>query len=302
MSRRIFSLLLLLAIALGATLVMLLRYADPFSDQLGTACRESGDGQQSHASRPSNWPTNAAGFIAHGGGGIDDKTNTDSVEAVASSISRGYRMIELDLLITTDGFIVAAHDWKSFRQRTGHAPDAITDQPLSLAEFHSRKIDGRYTPLDEEAIRSIFQKRPDLILVTDKIRDFSRLVKAFPFQERVIVEVFSLQEVSRAKVSGVVNPMLSIGNLEASLGLILEQPVRHVALSTGELLRCPGAARKIVESGRSVFAFTSDDASLMESHIGTHVSAFYSDFWHVAHGRCQGAHCPGDRPTVADGH
>lgn len=300
MPRRILSLLLLLAIAIGATL-MLLQYADPSSDQLAAACRELDDGRQRLASRAPNWPTNADGFIAHGGGGIDDKTYTDSMEAVASSISRGYRMIELDLLVTTDGFIVAAHDWKSFRRRTGHAPDAINDQPLSLAEFRSKKIDGRYTPIDEETIRATFQKHPDLILVTDKIRDFSRLVRAFPFQERVIVEVFSPQEVLRAKVSGIINPMLSVGNLEASLGLILEQPVRHVALSTGELLRCPGAARKIIESGRSVFVFSSDDASLIENHIGTHVSAFYTDFWHVAHGRCQGAICPGDHLSASDG-
>lgn len=300
MSRRILALLLPLAIGIGAT-PMLLQYANPSSDQPAAACREPDDGRQHQALRAANWPTNADGFIAHGGGGIDDKTYTNSMEAVAESMRRGYRMIELDLLVTTDGFIVAAHDWKSFRRRTGHAPDAINDQPMSAAEFRSKKIDSRYTPLDEEAIRVTFQKHPDLILVTDKIHDFSRLVRAFPFQERVIVEVFSPQEVLRAKANGVVNPMLSVGNLEASLGLVLEQPVRHVALSTGELLRCPGAARKIFESGRSVFVFSSDDASLMANHIGTHVSAFYTDFWHVAHGRCQGAVCPDEYHNASDG-
>ena len=268
---------------------------------LSVSCQEPERGKASEASLPSQWRTDPAVFIAHGGGAIDGRTYTDSLEAVVSSISRGYRMIELDLLVTTDGFLVAAHDWKSFRQRTGRSPEAITDQPLSLAEFRSKAIDGRYTPLDEVAIRRLFRKHRDLILVTDMIRDFPRLVRALPFQERVIVEVFSPQDVSSAKASGVVNPMLSINNLEASLGMVLGQPVRHVALSINSLRRCPGAARKIVESGRRVFLFTTDDATLMARHVGTHVSAFYSDYWHVRHGRCEGGACPGEREAATDG-
>jgi hypothetical protein len=248
-----------------------------------------------------NWRTNPDVFIAHGGGSIDGLTFTDSLEAIESSIRRGYRMIELDLQVTTDGVLVAAHDWKSFRQWTGRGPEAISDEPMSLAQFKSNPIYGRYTPLDEVTIRAIFLRHPELILVTDKIADFPRLVRAFPFQERVIVEVFSPQDVALAKASGVANPMLSIGNLEASLPMILQLPVRHVALSINSLRRCPGAAKRIVESGRKVFLFTTDDAALMARSVGSHVSAFYSDYWHVRHGRCEGPACPDKTEAAADG-
>lgn len=289
---------LLLAVAAVAATVSLQDVVPPEAP-LSELCKDVSP-RPSARSVP-DWRTNPEVFIAHGGGGMDRGTYTNSLEAVESSISRGYRMIELDLQITTDGYLVAAHDWTSFRQRTGRKPEEIIDRPLSLAQFKSMTIDGRYTPLDEAAIRGLFLKHPRLILVTDKIRDFPRLVRAFPFQERVIVEVFSPRDVSLAKASGVVNPMLSVGNLEASLSLILDQPVRQVALSSDALRRCPGAARKIIESGRRVFLFTTDDATLMARYIGTHVSAIYSDYWHVTHGRCEGEACPAESNAGADG-
>ncbi|MDP1611946.1 MAG: glycerophosphodiester phosphodiesterase family protein [Sulfuritalea sp.] len=299
MRRRTTALVLLLVIAIGAATLSLDDDA-PSEVPMSAACREPDRGSHKAAASISDWRTDPAVFIAHGGGGIDGKTYTSSLEAVELSIRRGYRMIELDLQVTTDGYLVAAHDWKSFRQRTGRGPEDINDLPLSIAQFRSKAIDGHYTPLDEEAIRRLFLKHPELILVTDKIRDYPRLVRAFPFQQRVIVEVFSPQDVALAKASGVANPMLSVGNLEASLPLILGQPVRHVALSTNSLQRCPGAARKIIESGRQVFLFTTDDAALMARYVGTHVSAFYSDYWHVKQGRCDGIACPESKAKSDD--
>lgn len=298
MPRRAIALILPLAIAAVAWMLSA-PLSESTDDELSEVCRDPQGVRQSRTPVTASWATDPAGFIAHGGGGIDGTTNTDSVESVAMSISRGYRMIELDIQVSSDGFLVAAHDWKSFRQRTGSTPATATEQAMSLAEFQSKKIDGKYTPLDENGIRSIFLKHRDLILVTDKIRDFPRLVKAFPFQERVIVEVFSQQEFASAKASGVVNPMLSIGDLEAYLDLILNHPTRHVALSVEELTRCPGAARKIIDSGRRVFVFTTNDEDFMARYAGTHVSAFYTDFWHIGLSRCEGSACP-DRNRQPD--
>jgi hypothetical protein len=300
MSRRSALFALLLALAAGAASLSFDEDRQE-PEPVSALCLDGDSARQPGASGMPDWRTNPEVFIAHGGGSIDGSTFTDSLEAVESSISRGYRMIELDLQVTTDGFLVAAHDWKSFRKRTGRGQDATSDEPLSLTQFKSIPIEGRYTPLDEESIRAIFLKHPELILITDKIRDFPRLVRAFPFQERIIVEVFSPQDVAAAKASGVVNPMLSIGNLEGSLATILQQPVRHVALNVNSLRRCPGAARKIIESGRQVFLFTTDDAALMARHVGTRVSAFYSDYWHIRHGRCEGTACPGEKEAATDG-
>lgn len=296
--RRAAKLLALIAV-LATTAFFLISDAEDPAEPVPALCQDREPGDKSGLASDSSWQTDPAAFIAHGGGGIQGNTYTNSLEAVELSIQRGYRMIELDLLVTKDGFLIAAHDWKSFRQRTGYQELAVGDEPMTLAEAKALRIDGRYTPLDEKSIRKLFLKHPELTLVTDKISDFPRLAKALPFQDRVIVEVFSTQDVALARASGILNPMYSVGNLQASIDRILQMPVRHVALSLNSLRRCPGAAKKIVDSGRKVFLYTTDDASFMKRFVGSHVSAFYTDRWHVGLGRCEGASCPlGDPPNA----
>jgi len=61
---------------------------------------------------------NSGGLIAHAGGGINGLKYTNSLEAMEQSIEHGFKMVELDLLISSDGRIVAVHDWKTFHEMT----------------------------------------------------------------------------------------------------------------------------------------------------------------------------------------
>jgi hypothetical protein len=73
---------------------------------------------------------------------------------------------------------------------------------MTLKEFNTRKIDGKYTPMDGDYIRAFFEKHRELVLVTDKIADYKLLAETFPFKERMIVEVFSVNAYHRAKGEG----------------------------------------------------------------------------------------------------
>ena len=56
-------------------------------------------------------------FIAHAAGGINFDTYTNSVEALEKSIDNGYRLIEIDLMETSDNFFIGGHhDWPSFKK------------------------------------------------------------------------------------------------------------------------------------------------------------------------------------------
>ena len=113
-------------------------------------------------------------LIAHAGGALDGKTYLNSLEAVQEAIKNDFTYIELDLLETTDGDLVAAHDWKKFHNLTGFPEQT---QPISAAEIKKRKILEKQTILTSEEIRSIFEKNKNLVLVTDKIQniDFALL-------------------------------------------------------------------------------------------------------------------------------
>lgn len=131
-------------------------------------------------------------LIAHAGGGVE-VPYTNSREALENSIALGYRYIEFDLLFTADSVLVAAHDWALFNEQTGFAHKK--DTAPTYADFSSRRIMEKYTPLSAADINTVFESDTTLYLVTDKLSSPSLLARAFPrLKERMVVEAFSYSD------------------------------------------------------------------------------------------------------------
>jgi hypothetical protein len=200
-------------------------------------------------------------YIAHAGGGIDGHFYTDSLEALNASYTKGFRMFELDLVITRDGKIVAAHDWDSWKSYTGF-PGEI---PPTLNEFLQYKIFGLFTPLSRYDIENWFSVHSDCILVTDKITDFALLKKAFSFRDRILIETFSLSDYVSAFKTGFKYPMLSLDSVKCGEeGMYMETfivknkvPMAVVPKEVKDMYSMQIGF--INENNGYVFAFTSDD-------------------------------------------
>lgn len=150
-------------------------------------------------------------YIAHAGGAIDGYVYTNTLEAVENSISHGAKYIELDLRTTSDGYLVATHDWKTFAEQSGI--DASPDNPPSYETFVNSKIYGKYTPMTYALIDSVFKANKDLVLVTDKIRDAGVVDQYLhDIRDRVIVECFSRAQFDECRRLGY-TPMRSFHNL-----------------------------------------------------------------------------------------
>lgn len=147
-------------------------------------------------------------YIAHAGGSIDGHTYTNSKEAVEHAISCGITFIELDLSLTSDSVLVCAHGWRHFNElTTGIKTDTTV---LSFAEFKSRKINGKFTPISYQDVDSIWAANPHLILVTDRISDPEILIKYFGhMRDRVYVECFSREDYENIKHLQFARAMLS---------------------------------------------------------------------------------------------
>jgi len=129
-------------------------------------------------------------YIAHAGGCIDGHPYTNCLEAVENSLSHGISIIELDLQLTTDSVLVAAHDWAHFHDISGHIGDTTS---VSLDEFTSRKILGKYTPISFPMIDSILEANPNLFIMTDKISD-PKLLSRFLHRDRIMIEAFGMSD------------------------------------------------------------------------------------------------------------
>jgi hypothetical protein len=120
-------------------------------------------------------------YIAHAGGSINSYCYSNSLEAVQNTLTHGLDCMELDLCMTSDGQLVAWHDWN---YRWTGAP--------THEQFMARKIYDQFTPIDFLRMDSILTANPGLTLVTDKISNPAIIDQWLgKYKNRLWVECFS---------------------------------------------------------------------------------------------------------------
>jgi len=142
-------------------------------------------------------------FIAHAGGKIDGITYTNSLEALDKSYAKGIRLFELDIISTSDGKYVAAHDWEHWRLLSGYEGEI----PPSHSTFMKHNIKKNYSPMDMEGINRWFTTHPDAILVTDKVNEPARFAKQFIDKGRLMMELFSKEALNEGLSAGILSAM-----------------------------------------------------------------------------------------------
>lgn len=226
----------------------------------------------------SNIIGNSGGLIAHAGGGINGLKYTNSLEAMEQSIEHGFKMIELDLLISSDGRIVAVHDWKTFHEMT----NSNNTGAISSKEFESKIIYDQYKTLNISTAIDILDKN-DVVLVTDKIKNLALLSKYIIDKDKSIIEVFSTDKYNEAIELGFNNVAL---NIDLNTPLILEwidlNKIKAVTYRGDNLGSLGSEYQKAIElsnMGVSAMIYSTNDLDLggiKASGIGNF--ALYVDF------------------------
>ncbi|ROR14223.1 glycerophosphoryl diester phosphodiesterase family protein [Vibrio crassostreae] len=221
---------------------------------------------------------NSGGLIAHAGGGINGLKYTNSLEAMEQSIEHGFKMIELDLLISSDGRIVAVHDWKTFHEMT----NSNNTGSISSKEFESKIIYDQYKTLNISTAIDILDKN-DVVLVTDKIKNLALLSKYIIDKDKSIIEVFSTDKYNEAIELGFNNVAL---NIDLNTPLILEwidlnkiKAVTYRGDNLGSLGSDYQKAIELSNMGVSAMIYSTNDLDLggiKASGIGNF--ALYVDF------------------------
>lgn len=212
---------------------------------------------------------------------------SNSIQALEQSIRDGKKLIEVDLISTTDGVLIGGHDWPRVKGLIGY--NGITDRklhdkhPLSFAEFSSLRAKSVIQPLDLEQLNGLFEQYPELVLVTDKTKEYGKLAEHFRFPQRAIVECFNLYQCLQAQSFGfshvalnvnLNNPELVPYLLRNNVSLVTyrgPQPRQSLAYDT---------ARELIESGVIGLAYTSkDDLGYIQENIGNTASAIYTDYY-----------------------
>ena len=217
-------------------------------------------------------------WIAHGGG-VGQYYYTNCLEAVQDSLRRGFKYVELDLLTTTDGYLVGGHDWSRVRQYAGL--EDVENKPLSRQELLNSRSRWKYTFLFAEDIRCIMDENPDMVLVTDKVQDFELLMREVPYPDRMVVEAFDCYNCLGAFRAGFGNAALTVWSVEA-LRQAQQYKVPGVVLAASVIQSAESLVMQMHQEGCCIMVHgstISDKPHFVHQYLGKGISRIYTDFW-----------------------
>lgn len=143
--------------------------------------------------------------IAHAGGGIFTDTYTNSYEAIENNIEKGFIYFEIDFLLTSDQYVVCAHDWNnSFSKNISKKITA----PPSLKEFNNLVINnGNYTNCTLDGLVGFLDSNKNIKIITDS-KDNNLLIlkkiseKIPNYSDRIIPQIYNPNNFKKVKNMG----------------------------------------------------------------------------------------------------
>ncbi|MCC3377432.1 phosphatidylinositol-specific phospholipase C/glycerophosphodiester phosphodiesterase family protein [Cohnella sp. REN36] len=266
---------------------------------LGLAISASVVGSASPAHAPPAWTDER--LVAHALGGIDGYDYTNAYEAFTANYARGFRLFEADLLLTSDGALVARHEWGAFfnRKLEQNAPDvpdpAKDDAPLSLRAFKSLPIHGAYRPMDLDDLLALLKKHPDAYLITDtKSTDPAVVARQFGMiaekggevgkevLARIIPQLYDLEMYAQVEaIYPFPSYILTLYASQLSDDEVVEYVRRHPKIGA---VTMPGErassafVERLGQAGARVYAHTINDAFACERYRQLGVNGVYTDF------------------------
>ncbi|MBQ5389698.1 MAG: hypothetical protein IIU58_02205, partial [Clostridia bacterium] len=109
--------------------------------------------------------------IIHAGGAIENRTGSNSLEALNLTYARGYRFIEMDFRFTADSKAICLHDWSKLYS------SQLTPRPITAAEFTRVRIFNRYTSVTLDSLAKWLAEHPDVYIITDCKEDNLALLR-----------------------------------------------------------------------------------------------------------------------------
>lgn len=223
-------------------------------------------------------------FIAHAGGEVDGYKYTNSLEALNNSYKKGFRLFELDIIKTSDGEYVAAHDWDYWAENVGYN-DII---PVSLEVFLKYKMYKQFTPLSMQGINKWFKEHPDAILVTDKINEPKEFSKRFIDKTRLMMELFSWEAVKEGIDAEIKSSMPSqniIDKLEGDkVRYLTELNIKNISVSRNYVDNNTNFMQRILDKGIKSYIFHINqevykDEAYAVSNDMKYAYGIYADNW-----------------------
>ncbi|MEM6783472.1 MAG: glycerophosphodiester phosphodiesterase family protein [Bacteroidota bacterium] len=215
--------------------------------------------------------------VAHAGGGLDGQTYTNSMEALDQSIARGFVYIELDLLFTTDGYLVCLHDWND-----------LGGEALAYDQFRDAvEARGTFENCDLDRLGTWMTAHPQVYVVTDVKGDnlaaLAMMQARIPeATRRVIPQVYHPEAVAPVRERGFEQVIWTLYRYDGTVDDVLAWADRFTgpfAITMSKPWARSDLPRALAQRGIPTFVHTvnaSDEAVAYRSEVG--ITEVYTDF------------------------
>ena len=242
---------------------------------------------------------NTDNVIAHAMGGIDGIQYSNSKEAFQLNYSKGFKLFEVDLMLTVDGKVVALHD--------GLEEEYGLDRPVSevtARRFKDTKYKGLYTPLDLEDIMLLLSSHPDAVIIPDVKSDFEATYRVIvqdvndrdpALLERIVPQIYSEEDYFTLKelyafekfiytlyrvppTSRIKLVNYWIGNRVVRF-LSGKEDIVAVTMFRLRFMKSGWLVRKLKTMGRGVLVHTLSDEKVISQYLSLGATGIYTDHY-----------------------
>lgn len=226
-------------------------------------------------------PLDRPQLIAHAGGAIYGYRLTNSLEALNSAYENGFRYIELDMELTSDGQVVLIHDWESIANRMLFSPGI-----RSLEEFLASETLADLTVLDLDMLLVWLEEHPDCTIITDvKNEDQLTVLNAIKDSagdlNRFIPQAYSFEEYDTVKALGFDRVILTLYRMTTDPETIaaFAREKEPWAITMPEASISEDLLSAISGSGTAVYAHTINTLDFFEQWTDCGLTGIYTDYF-----------------------
>lgn len=144
-------------------------------------------------------------LVAHALGEVDGKIETNSKEAFIASWGNGFRVLEVDFTYTSDGILVARHDFEEDGSYYRLEQELNQSLVMDKNTYENSKIIYEQTPLTAVDLMGLMVEYPDVYLITDtkdtdketvqkQFNDLKKIAEAMEqpqILERIIPQIYN---------------------------------------------------------------------------------------------------------------
>lgn len=221
-------------------------------------------------------------FIAHAAGAVNTQVYTNSLEALNENYKKGFKFFEIDFSWTSDGQLVAIHDWNDFLSGNFLVPEEI--EVPTLEQFFQLVARGGFTQVSLRQVLRWAADKGDVRIVTDIKEDNIKALREIQrenkeFNKYVVPQVYSFREYDQAKAIGFRDVILTLYRMKVSpfeLADFAEKKTPFAVTMHWQIAQS-GLAEYLREKQTLVYAHTVNDEELFSTLREKGVYGIYTD-------------------------